>query len=509
MTRKANTDRDACAVVLAGGSGTRLWPLSRGEFPKQLIQLSGENTLLQDTVLRLDGVMPGGPSDRMGILVVCHEDQRFLVQDQLAEVDRAPGRILLEPRVRNTAPALTSAAHYLSRKGADPIMVVLPADHAIKDTAAFVTSVGFAIEIADKGFIVTLGIVPTRADTGYGYIRKDNSAVIRVGDGARGHRIAAFVEKPSQRVAESYLASGQYLWNSGIFVLRASIWLEAIDRCRPEMREICRNGLEAGTEDGVFFRLDTSAYERCPSDSIDYAVMERLAQSFLRPADDGRDGEPIPAAVVPLDAGWSDIGSWSALLERDRGEDDGNLIQGDVLALDTSGSLLISSHRHVAALGVRDTVVVETPDAVLVMDKSRAQDVRQVVDRLKESNRAEAVAHRKVHRPWGSFESLESREGFQVKRLTVKPGAKLSLQRHQRRAEHWVVVSGVARVTRDDEVFDLKPNESTFIPVRAKHRLENPGDEMLEVIEVQVGDYLGEDDIERFEDIYNRAGQKN
>lgn len=510
MSEHQSTSRRVCAVILAGGSGTRLWPLSRGEFPKQLIQLSGENTLLQETALRLDGLLQdAGGSQPLDVLVVCHEDQRFLVRDQLADVRREPRRILLEPRIRNTAPALCSAGHFLAGEGADPIMIVLPADHAVKDVAAFQGALRFAIDIADKGFIVTLGVVPTRADTGYGYIRKDNSTIVRVGDEARGHRIAAFVEKPAQRVAESYVASGQYLWNSGIFVLRASLWLEAVDRCRPQLKSSCREAVETGTEDGSFFRLGTEAYERCPSDSIDYAVMERLSQSFLRAADDGRDGEPVPAAVVPLDAGWSDIGSWSALLEREQTEAGGNLIQGDVMALDTSGSLLISSHRHVAALGIRDTVVVETPDAVLVMDKARAQDVRKIVDQLKASNRSEATAHRKVYRPWGSFESLESREGFQVKRLSIKPGAKLSLQRHQHRAEHWVVVTGVARVTRDDEVFDLNPNESTFIPMMAKHRLENPGREMLEIIEVQVGSYLGEDDIERFEDIYNRAEQKN
>lgn len=510
MSRKRPDYSQVCAVVLAGGTGTRLWPLSRGEFPKQLIQLSSDNTLLQDTVLRLDDLLKDSTTSRgLDVLIVCHEEQRFLVREQLAEIDRAPRRILLEPRVRNTAPALCSAAQFLSKEGADPILVVLPADHSVKDVAAFQRSLRFAIDIAERGFIVTLGVVPTRADTGYGYIRKDNSTIVRVGNEARGHRIAAFVEKPVKRVAESYVASRQYLWNSGIFIMRASIWLDAVDRCRPELKSSCGEAVKNGTDDGPFFRLDTEAYENCPSDSIDYAVMERLSQSFLRPADDGRDSEPIPAAVVPLDADWSDIGSWSALLEREQSAADGNMIQGDVIALDTSGSLLISSHRHVAALGIRDLVVVETPDAVLVMEKGRAQDVRKIVDELKASNRSEALAHRKVHRPWGSFESLETRAGFQVKRLSIKPGAKLSLQRHQHRAEHWVIVTGVARVTRDEEVFDLKPNESTFIPKKTKHRLENPGEEMLEVIEVQVGTYLGEDDIERFEDIYNRTEQKN
>ena len=493
---------DICAVVLAGGSGTRLWPLSRGEYPKQLLKLSGANSLLQDTVLRLDGLEGGKKPPPL--LVVCHEEQRFLIRDQLEAINRRPERILLEPSSRNTAPALCSAAHFLRREGGDPVIIVLPADHAILDAKQFRAALESAVEIAKAGFIVTLGVVPTRADTGYGYIRRDTGTNVRVGKDARGHRIAAFVEKPSFKAAESYVASGQYLWNSGVFILRASLWLEAIDRCRPKMLKACLEAVESGREDDQFFRLSREAYERCPSDSIDYAVMERLSQSYLRPADDGREGDPIPAAVVPLNAGWSDIGTWSALLDQQRKGDQGNLVQGDVLALDTEGSLLISSHRLVAAHGLKDAVVVETPDAVLVTDKRHAQGVRAIVDELNSREREETRSHRLVHRPWGSFESLENREGFQVKRLTVKPGAKLSLQLHHHRAEHWVVVKGVARVTRGEDVFELNPNESTYIPVETKHRLENPGESLLEVIEVQVGDYLGEDDIERFEDDYKR-----
>lgn len=493
--------------MLAGGSGTRLWPLSREDFPKQLLKLSGENSLLQDTVLRLDGLR--GVKQSPPLLVVCHEEQRFLIRDQLEAIGRAPGRILLEPQSRNTAPALCSAAHFLQREGRDPVMMVLPADHAILDAASFRGALEAAVEIAKAGFIVTLGVIPTRPDTGYGYIRRDTSTNVRVGSNARGHRIAAFVEKPGQRAADSYVASGQYLWNSGVFILRASIWLEAINRCRPELLQACREAVESGRDDDQFFHLGRGAYARCPSDSIDYAVMERLSQSYLRPADDGREGDPIPAAVVTLDAGWSDIGTWSALLEQQREGDHGNSLQGDVLALETEDSLLISSHRLVAASGLKDIVVVETPDAVLVMNKSQAQGVRAIVDELNNRLRDETRTHRLVHRPWGSFESLESREGFQVKRLTVKPGAKLSLQLHHRRAEHWVVVKGVARVTRGEDVFELRPNESTFIPVETKHRLENPGKSLLEVIEVQVGDYLGEDDIERFEDVYKRVEPSN
>lgn len=509
MSASRKSASDVYAVVLAGGSGTRLWPLSRGEFPKQLLKLSGENSLLQDTILRLDGLAGSARKSPPPLLVVCHEEQRFLILDQLEEIDRAPERILLEPGSRNTAPALCSAAHYLIRDRGDPVLVVLPADHAIFDAGSFRRALEAAVEIAKAGFIVTLGIVPTRPDTGYGYIRRDTSTNVRVGENARGHRIAAFVEKPNRQAAESYVASGQYLWNSGVFVLRASIWLEAIDRCRPELLDACRDAVETGRDDELFFRLGREAYARCPRDSIDYAVMERLSQSYLRPADDGREGDPIPAAVVPLDAGWSDIGTWSALLEQRREGDRGNSIQGDVLALDTTDSLLISSHRLVAACGLKDTVVVETPDAVLVMDKNHAQGVRAIVDQLNSQKRDETRTHRLVHRPWGSFESLESREGFQVKRLTVKPGAKLSLQLHHHRAEHWVVVKGVAKVTRGEDVFELNPNESTYIPVETKHRLENPGESLLEVIEVQVGDYLGEDDIERLEDVYKRVESQN
>ncbi len=497
---------DVYAVVLAGGSGTRLWPLSRGEYPKQLLKLSGENSLLQDTVLRLDGL--GGDAKRKSpppLIIVCHEEQRFLIRDQLEEIDHAPKRILLEPESRNTAPALCSAAHYLNWKGVNPVMVVLPADHAILDSEGFRGALQDAIDIAEAGFIVTLGVVPNRPDTGYGYIRRDSSTNVRVGKKARGHRIAAFVEKPNEKAAASYVASGHYLWNSGVFILRASLWLEAVNRCRPEMLEACREAVESGRDDDAFFRLEREAYARCPSDSIDYAVMERLSKSYIKPADDGRDGEPIPAAVVPFDAGWSDIGNWSALLEQQKEGDDGNSVQGDVVALETKNSLLISTRRLVAAYGLRDTVVVETPDAVLVMDKNQAQGVRAIVDQLNSRKRHETRTHRLVHRPWGSFESLESREGFQVKRLSVNPGAKLSLQLHHHRAEHWVVVQGVAKVTRGEEVFELQPNESTYIPVETKHRLENPGTSPLEVIEVQVGDYLGEDDIERFEDVYKRV----
>ena len=511
MNANTKTSAAVYAVILAGGSGTRLWPLSREEFPKQLLRLSGENSLLQDTVLRLDGLSGTASADEVAsarVLIICHEEQRFLIRDQLGEIDRPPICTLLEPESRNTAPALSSAAHYLSRDGDDPIMLVLPADHAIRGAEAFRNALGAAIKIADKGFIVTLGVVPTRPDTGYGYIRRDPTANVKVGDTARGYRIAAFVEKPGKHMAVSYVDSGQYLWNSGIFVMHASVWLEAVDRCRPELVEACREAVDDGTEDASFFHLSRQAYGRCPSDSIDYAVMERLSESFLRPAVDGSDGEPIPAAVVSMDADWSDIGSWSALLEQEQVGDAGNAVQGDVLTLETGNSLLVSSHRFVAAVGLRDTVVVETPDAVLVMNKERSQDVRQVVDWLKDHGREEAQTHRLVHRPWGTFEALETRATFQVKRLTVKPRAKLSLQLHHHRAEHWVVVKGVARVTRGEEIFDLEENESTFIPLEMKHRLENPGDETLEVIEVQVGGYLGEDDIERFDDVYQRETGK-
>ena len=496
---------DTLPLILAGGSGTRLWPLSRERMPKQLLAVrDGGPSLLQETVARAQALQAPhrGDGSALPMIVVCHEDQRYLTLDQLEESGADHFRILLEPASRNTAPALTYAAAFAIRDtGSDPILVAMPADHVIGDVETFRSAVGEAVGLAATGIVVTLGVVPTRAEAGYGYIRKGIG--VKVG-ATKGFSIDAFVEKPGEKTAESYLASGKYLWNSGIFVVRASVWLEAIDRHRPDILSACSNAVEACEIDGRFVRVSASAFEACPSDSIDYAVMERISQSHIKVADDGREGPAIPAAVVPLDADWSDVGSWLAVLELGEDAQSGNALRGDVLALDTGNTLLHAEHRFVAAVGLRDTIVVETADAVLVASKDRCQDVRQVVDWLHEHGREEGRSHRRVARPWGSFELLDRGERFQVKRLTVIPGAAISLQLHHHRAEHWVVVRGTARVTKGSEEFVLTENESTYIPVGTRHRLENPGTVPLEVIEVQSGSYLGEDDIVRFEDHYGR-----
>ena len=492
-------------VILAGGSGTRLWPLSREDYPKQLLHLTGSNTLLQETVTRLDALAedqaPG--FDIQPPLIACAEDHRFLTLSQLEEINHPPQKIILEPCPRNTAPALTIAALTLfpplpasgERAGVrgekpteDPIMLVMPADHVIADLPPFHRAVTTGAKIASTPQIVTFGIVPTHAETGFGYLHTGGALDKSPSD---AHTLQAFVEKPDLATAESYLASGDYLWNSGMFMMRASVWLQAMATLRPDILSACRQAVEAGTTDGEFFRVDPEAFAACPSDSIDYAVMEKTDQ----------------AVVVPLDAGWSDVGSWSSLLEASESDEDGNALVGDVTAIDSRGCYIYSGSRLVATLGLEDHVVVETKDAVLVAPKDRVQDVKTVVEQLKAEGRYETSAHREVFRPWGSYDSVDQGERFQVKRLTVLPGAVLSLQMHHHRAEHWVVVSGTAKVTRGEEEFLLQENESTFIPLGVKHRIANPGKVLLHIIEVQSGSYLGEDDIVRFDDNYGRAGR--
>jgi mannose-1-phosphate guanylyltransferase/mannose-6-phosphate isomerase len=467
-----NTSGDIVPVILAGGSGTRLWPLSREYYPKQLLSLSGDQSLLQDTVLRLaDFDHVSSPE------VVCNEEHRFLVAEQLREVGVAPGRILLEPVGRNTAPALTLVALDAMMNRGDPVLLVMPADHVIPDREAFHSLVAEGARFADEGKLVTFGIVPSSAATGYGYIR--------VGD---DHAVSAFVEKPDPDTATEYLESGDYLWNSGMFMLKASVWVEELGKYRKDILDASQIAYAAGTHDLDFFRLPLEEFAAIPSESIDYAVMEKTDR----------------AVVLPLDAGWSDIGAWSVLWEVSQRDRAGNALSGDTLVHDTRNSLVMARHRMVATVGVEDLVVVETPDAVLVCHKERAQDVKHIVASLKQSERPEYRFHRRVYRPWGSYEGVDIGERFQVKRLSVKPGAALSLQSHQHRAEHWVVVRGTARVTRGEEELLLTENESTYIPVGMKHRLENPGKIPLEIVEVQSGGYLGEDDIERFDDRYNR-----
>ena len=472
-------------VILSGGSGTRLWPLSRRAYPKQFLALVDDATLLQSTAGRLDDL--GDEVDVKPPLIVCNEAHRFLVAEQLRANDHTARNILLEPVGRNTAPALTLAA--LDVLDEDPVLIVMPADHVVRDVAAFSRAVNAGLAHAAEGKVVTFGIVPDSPHTGFGYIRS--------GTGVDGdvRALQGFVEKPDRETAEEYVASGDYFWNAGIFVLKASRWLALIEDFRPDILTAVKQAYESGQRDLDFLRVDQAAFAASPSDSIDYAVMEPLSQ---------RPGECL---VVPLDAGWSDIGAWAALWEVSPQDEAGNACHGDVMAVDAHDNLLHAQHRIVAAVGVRDLVVVETSDAVLVAHKSQAQEVKRITERLDAEGRNESEFHRRVHRPWGSFEGIDQGGRFQVKRLSVKPGAALSLQMHHHRAEHWIVVSGTARVTCDDKVFLLSENESTYIPIGTKHRLENPGTIPLEIIEVQSGSYLGEDDIVRFDDVYNRAGK--
>ena len=463
-------------VILSGGSGTRLWPLSRELYPKQLLRLVAERTMLQETVARTEGLPGLAPP-----IVVCNENHRFMVAEQLRELGSTPRAIVLEPQGRNTAPAAAIAALLASGPDQDPILLVLPADHVIADLAAFHAAVAVGRAAAESGSLVTFGVVPDRVETGYGYIRRD------AGPGP-AFKVAKFVEKPDTATARGYVESGEYFWNSGMFMFRASAYLAELGRRAPAMLAACRAALAAAGRDLDFLRLPAQEFAACPSDSIDYAVMEKTDL----------------AIVVPMAAGWSDVGSWSALADALPRDSEGNVTAGDVLTEDASGCYLHSTSRLIAAVGLRDHVVVETKDAVLVAPRDRVQDVKELVAELKARGRYETSLHREVYRPWGSYDSIDSGERFQVKRLIVKPGATLSLQLHHHRAEHWVVVTGTARVTRGDEVFTLSENESTYIPIGVRHRIENPGKIPLHIIEVQSGTYLGEDDIVRFEDRYGR-----
>ena len=485
-------------VVLAGGGGTRLWPLSREHHPKQFLRLDGERSLLQQTLLRLNvpGTNPAGTGPDSGFvpdmetlppLIICNEKHRFLVQHQAREIGVVPGRIVLEPMGRNTAPALTVAA--LLQESVAAIMVMMPADHRIGDLAEFRRVVAAAAELAATGAIVTLGIVPERPETGYGYIRLGKPLPGSV----RAFALDGFDEKPDAATATRYLKDGGYLWNSGIYVVRVDVWLRAMHLCAPMVIGACTFAVGSMEKDSMFYRLEREPFEKCAAESVDDAVMERL-----------HEFPEIPGAVIPFSGGWSDVGSWSSLWEIVEPDASGNLVQGDVCAVDSRNSAIRSEHRLVAALGVEDLVIVETADAVLVAKRDRAQDVKQIVAWLAEAGRGERLSHRRVYRPWGSFETIDEGERFKVKRITVMPGHSLSLQLHRQRAEHWIVVRGTAAVIRGDESFTLNENESTYIPTGVRHRLGNPGKSALEIIEVQSGAYLGEDDIERFEDAYDR-----
>jgi mannose-1-phosphate guanylyltransferase/mannose-6-phosphate isomerase len=471
-------------VILSGGSGTRLWPLSRELYPKQLLPLVGKGTMLQETLARVAGV-----ADVSAPIVVCNESHRFLVAEQLLEAGIRPQAILLEPVGRNTAPAIAVAAmaavaDLSPGKGNDPVLLILPADHVIQDVAAFQAAIAVGRAAAGQGKLVTFGVVPTKPETGYGYIRRNP------GPGP-AFPIAQFVEKPDLPTAQGYLESGEYFWNSGMFMFRASTLLEELRALSPDIYQTCAQAFTAATRDLDFTRLPAKEFGASPGISFDYAVMEKTRHGV----------------VVPMSAGWSDVGSWSALHEAIPGDTDGNVRIGDVLTADTRGCYLQSTSRLVAAVGLKDHVVVETKDAVLVAPKDRVQDVKELVAQLKKQGRYESSLHREVFRPWGSYDSIDHGERFQVKRLSVKPGASMSLQLHHHRAEHWIVVSGTARITRGEETFLLEENQSTYIPLGTKHRIENPGKIPLHIIEVQSGTYLGEDDIVRFEDRYGREGQ--
>lgn len=470
-------------VILSGGAGSRLWPLSRVMHPKQFIPLAGDRSLFFETVSRVKS-LPGAGALR----VVCNQEHRFMTAEQL-RTSATAGRILLEPEGRNTAPAAAVAALDALKDHPDAILLVLPADHRIADTAAFQAAVAQAVPYASAGHFVVFGVKAGYPETGYGYISPAEPMTADGRPGA-GHRVGAFIEKPDAARAETFVSAG-YLWNSGVFMFKAARYLEVLERENPAMVDACRRAYAGASHDLDFLRLETGAFGECPSDSIDYAVMEKIHQ----------------AVVVPMDAGWTDLGSWQSLWSSEQQDSAGNVLRGDVLCEDSHGCYVNASRRLVATVGVTDLVIVETADAVLVATKARAQDVKRVVDRLKSSGRLEATQHRKVYRPWGAYEVIDGESRFQVKRITVNPGERLSLQMHHHRAEHWIVVSGVARVTRGEEVYLLSENESTFIPLGQKHRLENPGKIPLELIEVQSGSYLGEDDITRFEDNYGRGGR--
>ncbi len=461
-------------VILSGGSGTRLWPLSRESYPKQFLPLTGELTMLQATWHRVAPIADLAP------LVVANEEHRFVAAEQLQQVGANPQAILLEPVGRNTAPAIAIAALEAMRNGDDAILLVLPSDHVISDEKSFQQAVKRALPAAAAGKLVTFGIVPAAPETGYGYIKASAGSDVRT--------VECFVEKPDLATAEGYLASGEYFWNSGMFLFKASRYLEQLRKFNPQIIDASTRAWELGKRDADFVRLDKTAFSAVPSDSIDYAVMEKTTD----------------AALVPLDAGWSDVGSWTALREVSPQDADGNAHHGDVIAVDCRNTYAYGE-RLIALVGLDDVIVVETADAVLVGKGERMQEVKEVVARIKQENRSEATWHRKVYRPWGAYDSIDNGQRFQVKRITVKPGATLSLQMHHHRAEHWIVVSGTAEVTRGDEVILLTENQSTYIPLGVVHRLKNPGKLPLELIEVQSGSYLGEDDIVRFEDTYGRA----
>ena len=467
-------------VLLAGGVGTRLWPVSRRLFPKQFLKLvDNQRSLLEQTLARTTGLPDLGPS-----ITICNEEHRFIVAEQLRHMEQRKASIILEPQGKNTAPAITLAALDGLVQTKDALLLVLPADHVIRDVKAFQAAVQAGVRLAAERHLVTFGVTPTRPETGYGYIQRGNP----VGDSG-GFAVRHFAEKPDPKTARSYVDSGEYFWNSGMFLFRADTYLEELEAHAPAILEACRDAYEKASDDLDFIRVDSKAFSRCPSDSVDYAVMEHTTR----------------AAMIPLDSDWNDIGSWSALRDVNEQDDAGNVAQGDVITHAVRNSYLRAESRLLTAVGVENLVIVETADAVLVADADQVQDVKRLVERLTAEHRPEVSLHKTVYRPWGSYETLVSAERFQVKRIVVNPGQQLSLQMHHHRAEHWIVVKGTARVTCGEREFTLSEDQSTYIPLGNQHRLANPGVIPLELIEVQSGSYLGEDDIVRFEDRYGRV----
>ncbi|MFT5297271.1 MAG: mannose-1-phosphate guanylyltransferase [Colwellia sp.] len=462
-------------VIMAGGSGSRLWPLSRSLYPKQFLALNGNETMLQQTLQRLSGLTLERP------VVICNEEHRFIVAEQLREINQS-GSIILEPVGRNTAPAIALASKTVMASK-DSLILILAADHVIENESAFVDAVEKAIPLAQAGKLVTFGIVPTEAHTGYGYIKRGESV------NEHGFEVDAFVEKPNAEIANEYFKGKEHYWNSGMFLMKASRYLEELNQFRPDIYTACESALANTSKDEDFIRIDKGAFEKCPDESIDYAVMEKTSD----------------AVVVPLDAGWSDIGSWSALWDVNSKDSNGNAVVGDSIMHDTTNCLIQGSERLITTVGIDNLVIVDTKDALLVASKDKVQDVKKIVEQLKAEGRSEFKNHREVYRPWGKYDSIDKGTRYQVKRITVKPGEKLSIQMHHHRAEHWIVVSGTAKVTNGDKKFLVTENESTYIPIGVIHALENPGKLPLEMIEVQSGTYLGEDDIVRFEDRYGRV----
>ena len=462
-------------VILSGGSGTRLWPLSRKLQPKQFMPLVNDTTLFQDTVLRL-------PESSANPIIVCNEDHRFLAAEQLRQINKTSNGIILEPIGKNTAPAIAIAALNLYKNSEDPILLVLPADHLIKDTLSFHKSIKVATKFALKNKMVTFGIVPNKVETGYGYIETE------MGDDSEFCKIKSFKEKPDQKIASQYFESGNYLWNSGMFMFKASLFLKELKKFEPEILKYCKKSLQNKYKDDDFIRLIKDEFIKCPNKSIDYAIMEHTKKSI----------------VVPLDAQWSDVGSWDNLMSAKLKDNDGNVTEGDVILEKVKNTFTYSTNRLVSLVGVENLIIIDTNDALLITNKNNSQNIKNIVEKLNNENRSEAINHRKVSRPWGYYDSIEVGNGFQVKKICVNPNSKISLQKHKHRSEHWVIILGVAKITCGEKVFILTKNQSTYIPKGEIHRLENYGDGPLEIIEIQTGEYLGEDDIIRLEDDFNR-----